>query len=196
MSMTEFDFLRLNGPPKGFATSEYFFGAANSTIHAQIAKKKYFTAAMQISKQKALDLPNQALFTGSHTIEQDADFEKMVNHNQLIKYHIQTNLSFFQFQIIWKSNSRMYPYAFGVTKGFPFRPFMNREIIKLREKGFIQHELTRVKTKKYTKPKEDLQPISIKKVIAPFAILSISFMLSLLFLVCELFSFKFVSSHL
>ena len=89
MSMTDFDFHRLNGPPKGFATSEYFFGAANSTIHAQIAKKKYFTVERHISKQKALDSPNQALFDGSFIIEQDPDFDKMVNYDQIL--HTKTN---------------------------------------------------------------------------------------------------------
>ena len=96
--------------------------------------------------------------------------------------------------MIWKSSRRIFPCSFGVTKDFPFRPFMNLKIHKLREKGVIDHGLIQMQPHKYTRANEVTKPITIEKVVTPFAILCFSFALSVLLLVCE-FSLKTFFKH-
>ena len=83
--------------------------------------------------------------------------------------------------------------SFAVKKGFPFLPFLNMEITKMRRSGLLYHILERILFKKPFCPSkyniDDEAPIKIQKAVFPFSIIVLGFISSLIFLAIELINY-------
>ena len=83
--------------------------------------------------------------------------------------------------------------SFAVKKGFPFLPFLNMEITKMRRSGLLYHILERILFKKPFCPSkhndDDEAPFKIQKAVLPFSIIVLGFISSLIFLAIELINY-------
>ena len=80
--------------------------------------------------------------------------------------------------------------SFGVKKGFPFSPFLNFEITKMKGSGLLQLIIQRNALKKPSCTEEvtfdDKNQIKIQKVIFPFSIILLGVIFSVIILSIEI----------
>ena len=102
-------------------------------------------------------------------------------------------VSFYSFQLELVVHMKFSDASFAVKKGFPFLPFLNMEITKMRRSGLLYHILERILFKKPFCPSkhndDDEAPIKIQKAVLPFSIIVLGFISSLIFLAIELINY-------
>ncbi len=85
-----------------------------------------------------------------------------------------------ELELVWQF--QIYDATFGVTKGFPYTPFLNHALTKLRESGSLSHflQVHKVLFPECTKSYQDLVSMSPKKVVVVFLIMLLGLLLGAL----------------
>ena len=95
-------------------------------------------------------------------------------------------------ELVWINPFSVFKSSIGVKKNFEFTPYLNYEVLKLREIGTIvqlstryHKETERICESETEKP--NIVTLSIEKAIFPFLLITIGFSMSITWLLVEIF---------